>query len=126
LKLTDRGIPENIKVPGQNDHSHFIAFDFGICENAAGELEPQLIEMQGFPTLFAFQAYHSELTAEYANLPATYSPYLNGYTKTTYLEFIERNHCGYSSTRKCHPIKKFSQKSKKPALTFIVRKKHWE
>ncbi len=56
-KLTDRAIPAQENVPNENDHSHFIAFDFGICENEHGELEPQLIEMQGFPTLFGFQVY---------------------------------------------------------------------
>src|SRR5690349_8023575 len=35
--LTRSAIPEGIKVPGENEHSHFIAFDFGICINAAGE-----------------------------------------------------------------------------------------
>ena len=64
--ITERGIPDNVKVPGENDHAQFIVFDFGICENANGELEPQLIEMQGFPTLFAFQAYHTALTKNYA------------------------------------------------------------
>ena len=43
------------KYQGENHHSHFIAFDFGICINEAGEYEPQLIEMQGFPTLFAYE-----------------------------------------------------------------------
>ena len=46
---------KHLQVPGENDHSHFIAFDFGICINEEGEFEPQLIEMQGFPTLFAFE-----------------------------------------------------------------------
>ncbi len=87
--ITERGIPENVKVPNENDHSHFIAFDFGICENEEGELEPQLIEMQGFPTLFAFQAFHSELTAEYANVPANFSSYLNGYDKESYLQLLK-------------------------------------
>jgi hypothetical protein len=87
--ITERGIPENVKVPNENGHSHFIAFDFGICENEAGELEPQLIEMQGFPTLFAFQAFHSELTAEYANVPANFSSYLNGYDKESYLQLLK-------------------------------------
>src|SRR5207253_3134420 len=58
--LTAHAIPSDIKVPGENDHSHFIAFDFGICENEYGELEPQLVEMQGFPTLFAFQVFQNE------------------------------------------------------------------
>jgi len=36
-------------VSNENAHAHFIAFDFGICVNEANELEPKLIEMQGFP-----------------------------------------------------------------------------
>ena len=83
--MTDRGIPADVRVPNENSHPEFVVFDFGICENAAGELEPQLIEMQGFPTLYAFQAFHSQLTAEYTNLPSGFSAYLNGYTKDTYI-----------------------------------------
>jgi len=85
LSMTGRGIPANVKVPGEDGHPQFVVFDFGICENADGGLEPQLIEMQGFPTLFAFQAYHSELTARYANLPDGYSAYLNGYDRESYI-----------------------------------------
>ncbi len=88
-ELTDRSIPENIHVPGENAYPQCLVFDFGICENKNGELEPQLIEMQGFPTLFAFQAYHSEITAEYADLPDTHSAYLNGYNKESYVEFLK-------------------------------------
>ena len=89
ITLTERSIPKNIRVPAQKDHSHFIAFDFGICESSTGTLEPQLIEMQGFPTLFAFQAFHSEITQEYANLSDDFSPYLNGYNKKSYLELLK-------------------------------------
>lgn len=88
-KLTERSIPKDLNVPGEDDHTQFLVFDFGICKNAAGELEPQLIEMQGFPTLFAFQAYHSEITAKYAEVPANYSAYLNGYDKESYLKLLE-------------------------------------
>lgn len=37
-----KAIPANVKVPNDKTHSDFIAFDFGVCENANGELEPQL------------------------------------------------------------------------------------
>lgn len=87
--FTERGIPANVKVPNEKDRSEFIVFDFGICENESGALEPQLIEMQGFPTLYGFQAFHSELTAEYADLPDNFSPYLNGYTKETYTQLLK-------------------------------------
>ena len=89
IELTDRGIPLNVKVPNQDSHTQFLVFDFGICENENGRLEPQLIEMQGFPTLFAFQAFHSEITAEYADVADHFSPYLNGYDKTSYLQALK-------------------------------------
>ncbi len=89
IELTNRGIPENVKVPDESSHTEMLVFDFGICENEAGELEPQLIEMQGFPTLYAFQAFHSELTAAYAKLPDNFSPYLSGYTKETYIQLLK-------------------------------------
>ena len=95
-QLTQRSIPKDLIVPGEDDHPQCLVFDFGICENKSGNLEPQLIEMQGFPTLYAFQAFHSQLTHEYANAPANYSAYLNGYTKETYIallkEIITGNH----------------------------------
>src|SRR4051812_13161263 len=40
--LTERSIPPHLKVQHENDHPHFLVFDFGICRNAEGVLEPQL------------------------------------------------------------------------------------
>lgn len=88
-KLTERSIPADLNVPGEDDHPQCLVFDFGICENAEGALEPQLIEMQGFPTLFAFQAFHSAITADYAQMPDTHSPYLNGYNKDSYVQLLK-------------------------------------
>lgn len=88
-QLTQRSIPKDLIVPGEDAHPQCLVFDFGICENTAGGLEPQLIEMQGFPTLFAFQAFHSELTGTYANVPANYSAYLNGYNKESYIQILK-------------------------------------
>src|ERR1700761_1928973 len=39
---TDRAIPAPFQVPNENDHPHFIAFDFGVCLNTDGTPEPQL------------------------------------------------------------------------------------
>lgn len=87
-QFTNRSIPADLHVPGEDNHTQFIVFDFGICQNDQGVMEPQLIEMQGFPTLYAFQAFHSELTRQYAQVPANYSPYLNGYDNTSYIELL--------------------------------------
>ncbi len=88
-ELTARAIPEGEAVPGENAHTHFIAFDFGICENENGELEPQLIEMQGFPTLFGFQVYYPEVLRKHFNIPDNFDNYLNGYDKDSYVKLLK-------------------------------------
>ncbi len=88
-KLTDRAIPKGENVPNENDHTHFIAFDFGICENENKEMEPQLIEMQGFPSLFAFEVYYPQILQKHFNIPANFSHYLNGYNDDTYTQFLK-------------------------------------
>lgn len=88
-QLTANAVPENLRVPNENNHSHFIAFDFGICENSNGELEPQLIEMQGFPTLFAYQVFDDEVTRRHFDIPANYDSYLNGFTKESYIRLLK-------------------------------------
>ncbi|PWT94632.1 MAG: hypothetical protein C5B52_19585 [Bacteroidetes bacterium] len=88
--LTDRAIPKGEFVPGESPKSHMIAFDFGVCINSQKELEPQLIEMQGFPTLFGFQVFYPELLRNYFDIPSNYSHYLNSYTKETYIQMLKR------------------------------------
>lgn len=60
LAKTDRAVPANQHVPSENAHSSFLAIDYAICKNEAGELVPQLIELQGFPSIFGYQALLSE------------------------------------------------------------------
>jgi|SRR5579871_3825362 len=88
-QLTNRAIPKTDNVPNESAHTHFIALDFGVCINDEGVLEPQLIEMQGFPTLYGFQVYYPDLLREYFSIPDNYSQYLNGYNKETYLNDLK-------------------------------------
>ena len=47
-------IPPGWEVPNESKHPEFLIVDLGICEEN-GALVPRLIEMQAFPSLFAFQ-----------------------------------------------------------------------
>ena len=89
-KLTERSIPPGERVPNENNHAHMIAFDFGICINPQGELEPQLIEMQGFPTLFGFQAYYPEVLQQFFPVPDHYTHYLGNYNRASYLADLNK------------------------------------
>jgi len=88
-KLTDRSIPKGENVPNETAISHMIAFDFGICINDNLELEPQLIEMQGFPTLFGFQVYYPDVLKKHFDIPANYTQYLGNYNRETYIRDLK-------------------------------------
>ncbi len=88
-QVTQRSIPPDRLIPGDDGYCQFMVFDFGVCINEAGNIEPQLIEMQGFPSLFAFQVYHDALTKVYAEVPEGYNSYFNGYNKESYLQLLK-------------------------------------
>lgn len=87
--LTEKAVPSNEMVMNENKHPHFLAFDFGICENEKGEYYPALIEMQGFPTLFGFQAFYPSILENHFKIPSGFSNYFNGYEKNSYLNFLK-------------------------------------
>ncbi|ACT91703.1 hypothetical protein [Dyadobacter fermentans] len=74
---TDRAVPASQHVPGENAHTSFLAIDYAICRNAAGELIPQLIELQGFPSIFGYQAFLSESFGKYFDVQSNFA-YLFG------------------------------------------------
>ena len=88
-EYTKNAVPHHLRVPNENDHSHFIAFDFGICINDEGEYEPQLIEMQGFPTIFAYHVLFPEISRKHFPVPEYLDCYLHGYNKETYLQLLK-------------------------------------
>ena len=87
--ITRNAIPADVKVQGENNHTQFIAFDFGICINEQGEYEPQLIEMQGFPSLFAYEVLLDEIFLKHFSVPENFSSYLNGYNKESYIQLLK-------------------------------------
>jgi len=88
-ELTKNAIPSGLNVPNEDDRSEFIVFDFGICINEEGEYEPQLVEMQGFPTLFAYEVLIDEVFHHHFSVPGNFSSYLGGYNKETYLQMLK-------------------------------------
>lgn len=87
---SENAIPKHLKVPNEETEPHFICFDFGVCLNDEEKLEPQLIEMQGFPSLFAWQVILPEVHAKHFWAPENYSPFLNGIDKKSYIELLRK------------------------------------
>lgn len=91
-ELTNRALELNRKVPNEDNHTTFMAIDFGICEED-GKIVPKLIEVQGFPSLFNFQNHLSQKFAEIYPFLNELTPYLNGLDHESYLKLIEEVIC---------------------------------
>jgi hypothetical protein len=52
---SEASIPAEFRVPNEPAHPMFVQVDFGLVRDAGGELQPKLVELQAFPSLYAYQ-----------------------------------------------------------------------
>lgn len=86
--ITRDAIPPALKVPHENDHPHFIVIDFAVCKDADDALVPQLIELQGFPTMLAFQEVMARRFRTHFNIPAALSNFFNELNEDSYYQLL--------------------------------------
>jgi hypothetical protein len=87
--ITEPSLKNQSFFPKETPLPACIVMDFALAQNEHDELVPALIELQGFPSLFAYEILQDECIRKIYTIPAGYSPYLNGYTKEKYLAHLE-------------------------------------
>jgi hypothetical protein len=75
-------------VPGETPHTTFLQMDFGICTNPDGSLSPQLIEVQGFPSLYFFQDLVARGYRAIYDIPHTHSHLFGGLETASYIALL--------------------------------------
>lgn len=68
-RISERSLPGRYRVPAEPDHPLFVQADFGLVKEADGSLAPKLVEIQGFPSLYAFQPVLSQAYLDAYSLP---------------------------------------------------------
>jgi len=90
--LTEKSLELNTKVPNEDEHTTFLAIDFGICEEN-GQIIPKLIEVQGFPSLFNYQYILYEKFKKFYPFLAELTPFINDISSEDYLTLVEEAIC---------------------------------
>jgi hypothetical protein len=81
-------IPAGLEVPKETAHPNFLAIDFGVCE-VDGRLTPRLIELQAFPSLYAFQLFFLGcLRKSFPVIPRNWTSSFGGLKDEAYLELL--------------------------------------
>jgi hypothetical protein len=84
LEASRAAIPALYRMPGETPHPHFMTADFGLVRSASGDLEPMLVELQAFPSVFAYQALLSEAYRSVFQLDESLDYFLGGHTETSF------------------------------------------
>jgi hypothetical protein len=90
--LTYKSLELNNKVPNEDEHTTFLAIDFGICEED-GMIIPKLIEVQGFPSLYNYQINLYEKFKKHYPFLSELTPFINGIEPQEYLNILEDAIC---------------------------------
>ncbi len=97
----EAAIPAEFRVPNEPAHPLFVQVDFGLVRDAIGELQPKLVELQAFPSLYAYQVTLAQNYIDVYGLERLSACgsrrlnfFLSGLDEKTYRELLRRSIVG--------------------------------
>lgn len=89
-QISEAAIPPQLRVPNEDEHAIFLQYDFGICRDDQGNLTPQLIELQGFPSLYFYQHLLAQAYRRHYEIPADFHHLFSGIDREGYLDLLRQ------------------------------------
>ena len=86
---SERAVPAPYRVPNDAPHPLFVQVDFAVTRDANGRFSPQLIELQGFPSLYGFQIVLTQTFQKFFDL-GHLQYLLNGITIERYVALLRQ------------------------------------
>src|SRR5579863_5399856 len=87
---SDEAVPAEFRVPNESPHPMFIQVDFGLVRDAHGDLHPKLVELQAFPSLYAYQGPLAQAYIDSYGIDAPLKYFLSGLDRSSYRELLRR------------------------------------
>ncbi len=87
---SEESIPPQFKVPRESAHPMFIQVDFGLVRATEGQIKPKLVELQAFPSLYAYQALLAQTYIDEFKLNYGLNYLLGGLDQNSYQDLLRR------------------------------------
>jgi len=87
---SSESIPPEFNVPNEAPHPMFSQVDFGLVRDRRGELQPKLVELQAFPSLYAYQTILAKSYIDVYGLSPELKYLLSGLDEKSYRELLRR------------------------------------
>ena len=94
MRRSDEAIPDRFRVPNDNPRPNFMTVDFGLVRGESGALEPRLVELQAFPSIFGYQDLLCEEYVRTYGLREDLGWRLGGLDEHSYWELLRRTIVG--------------------------------
>lgn len=92
-------IPQNLVVPNENPHPIFLQIDFALTKSESG-IVPKLIELQGFPSLYAYQAFLSKMIRKHFDIPTDMYSLFNNLDFDSFVKLFKQSVLGDNDPEK--------------------------
>jgi hypothetical protein len=94
----ESAIPPGLEVPNESAHPEFLIVDLAVCDDGH-RLVPRLIEMQAFPSLFAFQfLLLGCMRKAFPAIPQDWTSSFGGIRDEQYIDILRRTILGDSKS----------------------------
>lgn len=84
LLAAREAIPTGYRVAHETAHPNFLTADFALARSPNGELVPRLVEIQAFPSVYAYQAILGSVYRDAFELPEVLGTFLGGISESEY------------------------------------------
>jgi len=88
LRVSDKTIPPEYNVANESPRPMFVSVDFGLVRNSKGGLDPKLVELQAFPSLYGYQPLSAQLYIDHYGLSKDLGIYLGGLHRDSYRKLM--------------------------------------
>jgi hypothetical protein len=88
--ISGASIPAEFHVPNESPHPMFVQVDFGLVRDLDRRLRPKLVELQAFPSLYAYQPVLAQAYVDVFGLDRGLNYLLGGLNNDSYKDLLRR------------------------------------
>jgi hypothetical protein len=124
LAAAEGAVPQRYQGAGAEKLPAFLQVDFGLVRSSSGALEPKLVELQAFASLYGFQLAMAEAYRDAFGLPSSLHLFLDGLDADSYYALIRRAIVGDHDPREV-VLMEIEPRKQKTWPDFVVTDQLW-
>lgn len=90
MAAAEAAVPPRYRGAGAEKLPTFLQVDFGLVRGADGSIQPKLVELQAFASLYGFQLAMADAYREAFGLPVSLDPFLGGLDHHSYRNLLKK------------------------------------